>query len=152
MRTGLEVHEAQDAILAATPILGKETTATRDALGRVLAEPVFSGRTLPPDDCSAMDGYAVRRADLRGASAESAVELELAFEIAAGARPEREIRAGEAARIFTGAALPPGADAVVRQEDTEVDAARVRFLVEPEPREHVRDAGEDLKSTSVYGQ
>ncbi len=147
MRTGLTVSEAQQAILAATPVLGAETVGTREALGRVLAEPVQSDRTLPPADCSAMDGYAVRRADLAGASEAAPIELALVFEVPAGGRAERSLEAGEAARIFTGAPVPPGADAVVRQEDTRADAgpgAHVRILVEPEPRDHIRDAGEDL--------
>lgn len=146
VRTGLSVSEAHEAILATVPVLGAETVAAREALGRVLAEPVRSTRTLPPADCSAMDGYAVRRADLVGATADAPVELSLAFEVAAGGRAERSLQPGEAARIFTGAPVPDGADAVVRQEDTEASAGRVRFLVEPEPREHVRDAGEDLRA------
>lgn len=148
MRTGIQVEEAHEAILAAVPVLGPETVATRDAQGRILAETVVSGRTLPPADCSAMDGYAIRRADLIGASAERPIELPVVFEVAAGQRALRDLRRGEAARIFTGAPLPAGADAVVRQEDTQpgADAERTRFCVEPEPREHVRDAGEDLRA------
>jgi molybdopterin molybdotransferase len=92
-----------------------------------------------------MDGYAVRRADLAGAGAGSPVELAVAYEVAAGGRALRALGAGEAARIFTGAPLPEGADAVVRQEDTRAGSGqRVGFLVEPAPREHVRDAGEDI--------
>ena len=78
MRTGLSVDEAQRAILAATPVLGPETVPVRDALGRVLAEGVLSTRTLPPADCSAMDGYAVRRSDLVGASAGAPKSLVIA--------------------------------------------------------------------------
>ena len=146
MRTGLSVEEAREAVLAVTPILGAETVATRDAHGRVLAEAVDSDRTLPPADCSAMDGYAVRRAELAGASPDRPVGLPVAFEVAAGSRADLPLRPGEAARIFTGAPLPAGADAVVRQEDTEPAAGSVRFRVQPEPREHVRDAGEDLRA------
>jgi molybdopterin molybdotransferase len=146
VRTGLSVSEAHEAVLAVAPVLASETVATRDALGRVLAEPVASDRTLPPADCSAMDGYAVRRADLGGASASNAIALRVAFEVAAGGSAERSLRPGEAARIFTGAPVPGGADAVVRQEDTQAGDDLVRFLVEPELREHVRSAGEDLRS------
>lgn len=147
MRTGLSVSEAREAILRATPVLGAETVASRDAHGRVLAEAVDSDRTLPPADCSAMDGYAVHGVDLTGASADRPVVLPVAFSVAAGDRPGRSLGAGESARIFTGAPVPAGADAVVRQEDTEPDGAGgVRFRVEPAPREHVRDAGEDLRA------
>ena len=145
MRTGLSVSEAHEAILGVTPVLGAETVATRDAQGRVLAEPIFSNRTLPPTDCSAMDGYAVRRDDLAGASAASPVSLPVVFEIAAGTQADRTLESEETARIFTGAPIPPGADAVVRQEDTEArGGGEVAFLIEPGARDHIRDAGEDL--------
>lgn len=146
VRTGLSVEEAREAVLSAVSILGPETVATREAQGRVLAEGVRSERTLPPADCSAMDGYAVHRADLEGASDEAGVELAIGFEVAAGARPERALRPGEAARIFTGAAVPEGADAVVRQEDTGPGTRGVVFRVEPAARDHIRDAGEDLRA------
>ncbi len=145
MRTGVSVGEAQELILGAAEILASETVAARDALGRVLAEPVASGRVLPPADCSAMDGYAVRRADCAGASESAPVRLPVVFEVAAGASADRELGAGEAARIFTGAPLPGGADAVVKQEDTTAEGDAVAIQVVPAEREHVRDAGEDLQ-------
>jgi molybdopterin molybdotransferase len=145
MRQGLSVREAQELVLEATPVLGAETVATREAQARILAEDVISARTLPPNDCSAMDGYAVRRADLGSASREHPVGLDVAFEVAAGARPTHALAAGQAARIFTGAAVPDGADAVVRQEDTEQHGNRVSIWVEPTPSEHVRESGEDLR-------
>ena len=145
MREGIDVADAQRSILELTPVLGAETVAVHEALGRVLAESIESTRTLPPADCSAMDGYAVRRADLAGASAAEPRELSVDFEVPAGAQPQRGIERGQTARIFTGAPLPPGTDAVVRQEDTETNGDRVRIFVDPEPREHVRDAGEELR-------
>jgi molybdopterin molybdotransferase len=145
VRTGLTPGEALASILEATPVLGPETVAARDALGRVLAEPIVSTRDLPPSDNSAMDGYAVRSADCRGASRARPASLRLAFGVAAGGRAERALEAGEAARILTGAPLPPGADAVVRQEDTEREDDTIRVWVAPGPREHVRDAGEDVR-------
>jgi molybdopterin molybdotransferase len=96
-----------------------------------------------------MDGYAVRRADLAGASAECPVALRVAFEVAAGAAAARALGAGEAARIFTGAPLPPGADAVVRQEDALRDGGRVVLHACPAPRENVRDAGEDVEAGAL---
>ena len=147
MRTGLSVSEAHEAILGLTPVLGAEMVAARDAQGRVLAAPVFSDRTLPPADCSAMDGYAVRRADLEGASGASPVALGVAFEVAAGGQADRALAAHEVARIFTGAPVPAGADAVVRQEDAESQpGGRVVFRVAPGVRDHIRDAGEDLRA------
>jgi molybdopterin molybdotransferase len=145
MRTGVSVKEALEAILGATPLLGAETVAMPDAQGRILAEAVRATRTLPPADCSAMDGYAVRCADLGRASRQQPIELTVCFEVAAGSDVVASVGAGQAARIFTGAALPAGADAVVRQEDTERREDCVRIFIEPEPGAHVRHAGEDLR-------
>ncbi len=145
MREGLSVAEAQQAVLEATGVLGAETVSAWEAAGRVLAEPVRATRRHPPADCSAMDGYAVRRADLAGASEARPIELPVVFEVPAGGQALRALAAGEAARIFTGAPLPPGADAVVMQEDTRALGGRVAFEVEPDVRAHVRDAGEDFQ-------
>ena len=145
MREGLTVDEAESVILAATPRLGAETISAAEAAGRVLAEPIDSTRRHPPADCSAMDGYAVRRADLETASVESGVSLPVVYEVPAGGHAQRPLEAGEVARIFTGAPLPPGADAVVRQEDTRASAGHVEILVAPRLREHVRDGGEDFE-------
>jgi molybdopterin molybdotransferase len=140
MRTDLSAAEAQRVVLAAVAPLPAETCATADALGRVLAEPIHSRRTLPPWDVSAMDGYAVRAGDL----ADLPAVLSVAFEVAAGGDRARALPPGTAARIFTGAPLPPGADAVVRQEDCEREADRVRIRVPARVGEHVRPAGEDV--------
>lgn len=145
MREGISPSDALSCVLAEARALAPEVVATRDALGRVLAEPVVSNRRLPPADNSAMDGYAVRREDLAGGVGEAGTALRVAFEIAAGGMPDTPLAPGCAARIFTGAPLPPGADAVVRQEDAQREGDSVRFLVMPEPREHVRDAGEDVE-------
>jgi molybdopterin molybdotransferase len=146
VETGLTPAAALRAILDAAPLLPPETVPVGEALGRVLALPVSSTRNLPPADNSAMDGYAVRRSDLAGASDASPIALPVVQEIAAGAAGDRPLDPGTAARIFTGAPLPPGADAVVRQEDTERQGERVVVRVEPELREHIRDAGEDVRA------
>ena len=145
MRTGLSAAAAQSSILEATPVMGSETLAAPEALGRVLAEAVVSTRQLPPADNSAMDGYAVRSGDLRGARPAGPVALQVAFEVAAGGQAELELRPGQAARVFTGAPIPPGADAVVRQEDTEREGEIVQVRVEAPPGENVREAGEDVR-------
>ncbi len=146
MRTGIPVEEARALVLDAARPLGAETVAAREALGRVLAERVVSSRTLPPADCSAMDGYALRAADLAGPTP---IELRVVGEVAAGGQRESDVAPGEAVRIFTGAPVPPGADTVVRQEDTEAADGGVRILVAPEPGANVRDAGEDVRSGDV---
>jgi molybdopterin molybdotransferase len=149
MKTGISVAEAQQIVLDACQVLDCETVATVDAQGRVLAVPVISGRTLPPADCSAMDGYAVRAEDLTGASKATPIELSVVYEVAAGGRGARLLVAGEAARIFTGAPIPPGADSVVIQEDTSARGDRVAISTAPEPGKNVREAGEDVRSGDV---
>jgi molybdopterin molybdotransferase len=146
MRTGIEVDEARRLVLAGAAPLPAETLATAHALGRVLAAPVASGRTLPPADCSAMDGWAVRAADLAGATSAAPRRLRVAFEVPAGGRAPRALGPGEAARIFTGAALPPGADSVVMQEDAAAEAGEVAIAAAPARGEHVRPAGEDVRA------
>ena len=146
MRTDLHVGEAQALVLEAASPLPLETVGASEALGRVLGESVESSRTLPPADNSAMDGFAVRAEDVCDASPERPAELSIAFEVAAGARSSRELRPGQAARIFTGAPLPDGADAVVRQEDAKWDRKRVRVLVSVPEGENVRPAGEDVRA------
>ncbi len=145
MRTGLDVREAQSVVLEATPVLGPETVAAALALGRVLAEGVRSDRTLPPADCSAMDGFAVRVRDLADASAVHPISLPVVYEVPAGGRAPRPLGPGEAARILTGGPLPPGSDTVVRQEDAERTSAGVTIRIAPRPGDHVRPAGEDVR-------
>lgn len=145
MREGLTVAEAQRVVLEAAGVLGAETVSAWEAAGRVLAEPIRATRRHPPADCSAMDGYAVRRADLAGAGPARPILLPVVFEVAAGGQALRRLEKGEAARIFTGAPLPPGADAIVMQERTRAAAGGIEFLIEPDVRDHVRDAGEDFQ-------
>jgi molybdopterin molybdotransferase len=145
MRTDLTASEAQSLILESTCLLGPETVALPAALSRVLAEAVVSNRDLPPASNSAMDGYAVRAADLAGASAERPVRLRVAFEVAAGAAAARVLRVGEAARILTGAPIPAGSDSVVRQEDAVREGEGVLVRVAPGLRENVRERGEDVR-------
>ncbi len=139
--SGIDLAGAWRLVLEESRVLPGEVLSIREALGRVLAEAVVAGRTLPPADCSAMDGYAVRSADAAGPGA---VELAVAFEVAAGARAPRPLAPGEAARIFTGAPLPEGADAVVRQEEAEREGDRVRVRGPVAPGRDVRPAGEDV--------
>ncbi|MDX1650705.1 MAG: molybdopterin molybdenumtransferase MoeA, partial [Myxococcota bacterium] len=149
MRTGIPLAEARRLVMDDAVPLPAERVPAETALGRVLAEDVASPRTLPPADVSAMDGYAVRAADLGGATEARPAALALAYEVRAGGGAPRPLAAGEAARIFTGAPLPPGADTVVRQEDTETppggEDPRVRVRVAPPQGEHVRPAGEDVR-------
>jgi len=152
----MPLDEALSRLLAnAQPRLATERVSTFDADGRVLAQDVVSGLTVPPKDNSAMDGYAVRRADC---AAPGAV-LSVAQRIPAGTAGT-PLAAGTAARIFTGAPIPEGADAVVMQEDTaplegesDQDAfGRVRIETPPAAGQWIRRAGEDVAAGDVVLQ
>lgn len=147
MRTGIAADEALRSVLAEAAPLPAELVEAGAALGRVLAAPVAARRTLPPADCSAMDGYALRAADVAEAGPGRAVCLRVSSEVAAGGRAA-PLGPGEAARIFTGAPLPRGADAVVPQEQAEALAAtgQVRIAVAAPPGAHIRRAGEDVRA------
>jgi molybdopterin molybdotransferase len=120
-----------------------------DALGCVLAADVTAGEDLPPFDNSAMDGFAVRSADLAGAGAGAPVGLRLTGEVFAGTGRLPTVAPGAAVRIMTGGALPPGADAVVPVEQATVDGDRVLVAAAPAARAFVRDAGEDVRAGTV---
>src|ERR1700759_4874970 len=116
-----------------------------EADGRVLAADVAALRTQPPADMSAMDGYAVRAADV----ASVPVTLKIAGEVAAGRPYSGELRPGEVARIFTGGVVPPGADTIVIQENTSRDGERVIVNQAEKPGRHIRSAGLDFKQGQV---
>ena len=115
-----------------------------DALGLVIAEDVASPLALPPWDNASMDGYAVRAADVRDASTSAPRTLRVVGTIAAGASPARAIGAGEAVRIMTGAPIPPGADSVVRVEDTDGGERDVLVRSGRDAMRNVRPRGEDV--------
>jgi molybdopterin molybdotransferase len=122
------------------------------ALGLVLAEPVIARHTLPPWDNSAMDGFAVRAADVAGASPEAPVRLSVVGESAAGRRPTASVDSGTCLRILTGAPLPAGADSVVPVEETDAEIGSAALpesvLVRQatRPGAHIRRAGSDLQA------
>jgi molybdopterin molybdotransferase len=136
----LTVEEALEAIVSRVGPLGTERVEILSALGRVLAEPIVSRREIPPWPNSSMDGYAVRAADTgRG------VALTVVGRVEAGSVPARRVGAGEAMRIFTGAPLPDGADAVVPQEDVDAVNGRIDLRGSVDPAAYVRAAGEDVR-------
>ncbi|HEY7649895.1 MAG TPA: gephyrin-like molybdotransferase Glp [Methylomirabilota bacterium] len=137
----LTVEEALAQMLARVRALDTERVDVRAALGRVLAEPVLSRREIPPWPNSSMDGYAVRAAD----TTRTPVTLKVIERIPAGAMPSRTLGPGEAARIFTGAPLPAGADAVIPQEDVEADETRVTIARTVETGAYIRPRGEDVR-------
>ena len=148
----ISLEEAQERILAAIQPLPAEEIQLRDALGRYLAVPVHSLVDLPPSDNSAMDGYAVRAEDLATASAEQPAALRLSGEARAGGAFAGGVEAGACVRIFTGATLPRGADAVVMQEDvkrTDGPSAQILFPETIKPWENVRLRGEDVRANAL---
>jgi molybdopterin molybdotransferase len=120
-----------------------------DALGGVLAEDVVSPIEIPAWTNSAMDGYAARSQDVRGASESRPVRLRVVEHIPAGRFPRRAIGPGESARIFTGAPLPDGSDSVIRQEDTDGGTDTVTILKDRDVGVNIRRAGEDIRKGST---
>jgi molybdopterin molybdotransferase len=144
----LELEQALERILASIPAPKSELIPLGEAHRRVTFEKIAAGIDLPPFDNSSMDGYAVRTADILSATAQTPVSLPLGGRIAAGERFSGELSAGSCIRIFTGSTLPAGADAVVMQEDTQIDPKRpheVLFLDSAKPWENIRFRGEDIK-------
>lgn len=144
------LEDAQEFVLGQCPPKAPVEVDRRDAAGLVLAAPVVSEEIVPPFDNTAVDGYAVRAADVATA-ADSAVDLVVTGEIAAGAAPDRPLGEGEAIRIMTGAPLPDGCDAIVMVEDSErlgIDAdgvERVRLSATVPVGSGVRGAGDDVR-------
>jgi molybdopterin molybdotransferase len=136
----LTIDQARTIVLEASHPLESERMEISEALDRVLAQDVDARHAVPPFPSSAMDGYAVLASDGAG-------ELTLVGESRAGAPAARRLAAGEAIRVSTGAAVPDGADAVIRQEDTEeLGAGLIRTLIAVPSGENVRPAGEVMRS------
>lgn len=148
----ISVEEALAKILSHVEVLEPERRPILDCLGQVLAEGVYSAIDIPPLDNSAMDGYAVRAEDTRGASKSSPKILAVIAEVAAGSMSAEEVKPGMAVRIMTGAPLPQGADAVVRFEETDevdrrssgADLSQIGILRQVDEGSNVRHRGEDV--------
>jgi molybdopterin molybdotransferase len=137
----LAVEEAHARIVAAFAPLPGEWVHLAAAAGRVLTQDLIAERDQPPADTSAMDGYAVRAADLASGKA----TLRLIGSAPAGGSYDQELAPGETVRIFTGGLLPRGADAVALQENAQADGDRVRIEGSIEPGTFVRPAGLDFQ-------
>lgn len=153
----LDVEEALERILTFFAPLPAVDVPLLDALGQVLAEPLIAPINIPPFDNSAMDGYALRAADVSQAGEDSGVELRVIGHIPAGTVSEQTVEPGTALRIMTGAPVPDGADTVVAFEDTDeverrdaggsMEAVGVRLAAET--GENIRPAGEDVQKGTV---
>ena len=149
----LSVEEALERILESVHVLDPEERPLLEALGQVLAEDAVSEYNIPPLDNSAMDGYAVKSADIVGASKDTPVTLRVIGTVAAGELPRNNVTTGTAVRIMTGAPVPEGADAVVPFEDTDElerrrtsrDLNEIGIRFEVRQGADVRPAGQDVR-------
>jgi molybdopterin molybdotransferase len=141
----LSVEKAQKDILSIVNVLGPERVPLLEAAERVLAESVAADRDIPPVTNAAMDGYAVRGADMVG----DTVRLCVVGQVAAGHEADVAVGPNEAVRVMTGAPVPEGADTVVRFECTRVEGDQVLIVEPPSPGENVRYAGEDVRAGQV---
>jgi molybdopterin molybdotransferase len=140
-RPVLSVEKAQEHILSTVNVLEPERVPLLEAAERVLAEAVAADRDIPPVTNAAMDGYAVRGADMVG----DTIWLRVVGQVAAGHEADVAVGPGEAVRIMTGAPVPEGADTVVRFESTRVEGDQVLILEPPSLGQNVRLAGEDVR-------
>ena len=146
----ISIEDARRQVLEHTFTLDAEEVSLDDALGRVLAQDAVAPNPVPPFDCSTMDGFALRAAD----TTEAPATLQLVDEARAGKAADVQLEPGQAIRISTGAPIPAGADAVMRQELTRTDEqARTVTIEEPVPPGlDVRVAGGDIPAGSTVLQ
>ncbi len=143
----LSLEDAVKLLLdTAKPVQETETLPLLAALGRISAQAQLAIQDQPPFDRSPLDGYAVRHKDIAGASRHTPAALSVTQSVFAGDWPEKSVEPGQAARIMTGAAIPTGADCVVRQEDTDCGENMVRIFREHGDHENICDRGEDISS------
>src|ERR1044071_1299812 len=144
----ITVDEALAIVLEKVEPLSVETVALTEAHGRVLAEDVRADIDLPPFDRSRMDGYAVRSADV----AKAPVKLHLIGEVAAGATFDRAVNAGEAVKIFTGAPIPQGADAVQKVEVTRSNGSTVEILEPAEAGKFITPHASEVAAGEIVAE
>lgn len=145
----VSVHEACARILARVQPLPPERVALIDALGRTVAAEIRSPIDQPPWDNSAMDGFAARAQDVRGAARDQPVALRVVERIPAGGFPSRAVGPGEATEIMTGAPIPEGADCVIRIEHTASTADGVAVVNDLDAGRNIRRRGEDVRAGAV---
>lgn len=147
---GVTVEQAVELILAHTSVITEtEEVSLLESPGRILAQDMAASFDNPPFDRSPVDGYACRAEDLKGAAPETPVMLTVTEEIDAGQYSEREVKPGQAVRIMTGAAIPPGCDCCIRQEDTDYGEQTVSVYCALKKWDNYCFAGEDFKKGSV---
>ena len=140
----LSVEEARQQMLKTIPVLPTEKRDILSCADYVLAEALYAEENIPPFDNSAMDGYAVRAADVQNASEAEPAVLTVVETIAAGYAPTKQVATGQASRIMTGAVMPEGADTVVMQEVTQQDGDEVKIFEGIDKTGNVRFTGESV--------
>ena len=154
----ISVEQALDKVLNNIGILEEEESPILECLGQVLAEDVYSDIDVPPQDNSAMDGYAVKASDIKGASAQNPRVLRVIDMVAAGDQPAKSVEPVTAVRIMTGAPIPEGADLVIAFEDTDETErkvsstgfpAEIGILVEEKLGANIRRAGESIRKGAL---
>ena len=141
----ISVEKALKTILVNFRPLGLEKINILEARKRVIGEDIFAPHNIPSADNSAMDGYAVRHIDTKGATQDKPLQLKIIEDIPAGKVALKKIKKGEAARIMTGAVIPEGADSVIRQEDTKKNGKTVIIYSSIKKGLNIRFAGEDVQ-------
>lgn len=145
----IEIDDARHIVVGCAHALGEESVELERAVGRVLARDASAPHAVPPFNCSAMDGFAVRADDLAGAREQAPVVLSLIEEARAGHPASRPVAAGQAVAISTGAMIPDGADAVVRLEDTASNDGHVEISTPVQAGADIRHAGDDVRAGTV---
>jgi molybdenum cofactor synthesis domain-containing protein len=142
----ISLDDAKAIIAAAvTPLDRVERVPLRDARNRVLAQPAIAPDDVPPFARAAMDGYAVRVADVRGATRSSAVVLRCIEQIFTGQMPAQTVDAGTCCEVATGAPMPDGADAVVMVEETQANGSEIQFFAGANPGQNIGRRGQDIQ-------
>lgn len=148
----IAIEDAQKLVFQEGIPVETEYCPVSECAGRVLAEDLTSAISQPPFARSAMDGYALREADIKGACQEQPVILKVIYKTCAGDPPGRRLLPGECVRIMTGAVLPEGADCVIRQEDTDEGESRVRIYSGGRAQQNCCAAGEDFKPGDILAR
>lgn len=152
MKERIDYIEARDILLALARPVGTESVPLESSGGRLLARRLTARENVPTFDRSPYDGYALRAADTAGAEKDSPVVLAITEEIPAGSVPSVPVAAGHAAKILTGAPIPPGADVVVKYEDTEFTKREVKIFSALRSGENIVRAGEDVKEGQLLAE
>ncbi|HVE86700.1 MAG TPA: molybdopterin molybdotransferase MoeA, partial [Myxococcales bacterium] len=145
----IPLERAREVALSLVATLGTEVLPLQQARGRFVAQPLLVSRPIPAVDSSAMDGWALRSEESAAATRDQPALFRVRGEAAAGAPQVPELGRGEAVRIFTGALLPAGADAVLRLESGVEVAGELRAFIPARPGDHIRRAGEELPLGAV---